>query len=154
MSIILSRIVPLIIRYKRFITYCFIGLVGASSDVALFHTLNSTLEVNYAIANLISVTLGITVTFILNSYLNFKVISKIKKRFVVYYSVGIIGLTFQWFNLFIFSDVFNHPETIVKICLVPVVAVIQYSLHSVLTFSNRVVSAESPSNNNQETISN
>lgn len=135
----IALITDLIKKYQRFIIYSFIGVIGASTDIGVFYLLHEELSVTYALANLYSVSLGVMVTFVLNTFFNFKVTDNIIKRFGIYSIVGVIGMMMQLFILFLFADMLGFNDTIVKIAFTPIVAVTQYTLNASLSFSERLV---------------
>ncbi len=135
----IKTILKLLDKYQRFVVYSFIGLVGATTDVLLFKFLHDDLFVRYALANLYSVAIGVMITFILNTFLNFKVTDHIIRRLGMYSLVGIVGMLLQLFALFVFSDVMSFNATLVKIAFTPVVAVVQYTLNAAFSFSDKLL---------------
>lgn len=135
----IQLLIAMVKKYQRFIVYSMIGVIGATSDVVVFYLLNEHLFVTYAWANLFSVTIGVMVTFVLNTFFNFKVTDNLIKRFGIYSIVGVVGMLLQLIALFIFADVIGFNETLVKVAFTPVVAVTQYTLNAAFSFSERLI---------------
>lgn len=130
----LNTIKTLYNKYRNLINYCIIGCSGALLDFLLYSLLISIFKMHYLIANIISVTLGITNNFFLNAFLNFKVTDNIGKRFVSFYMVGMLGLIISESLLYMLIDMFNINSIIAKILTIFVITVIQYILNKTVTF--------------------
>lgn len=96
----------LIIKHKahlrNLLLYVCIGICGASLDFGIFTLLNHGLDLHYQLANCISVTAGILLSFTLNSRFNFKKTDHLLKRFFSFYCVGLIGMGISAFILYFF----------------------------------------------------
>lgn len=117
-------------KFKFFIKYCFIGFAGVFLDLIVFYLLNKKLGVYYQIANIISVSCGITNNFFLNAKYNFKVTDKLFKRFLTFFAIGIIGLLLSSLLLYIFIERFHVEVLLTKVIVIFIVAVTQFlNLH-------------------------
>lgn len=143
-------------KYRHFILYGIIGGFCASLDFLLTVTLQHA-GMNGLLANVIGVVSGITVSFFLNAFLNFKQTDSILKRAASFYTVGLFGLGVSLIILII-GDItwgYSHPTTffgirlgtnqvadstydwhyiIVKLISVFAVALLQFFLNKFITF--------------------
>ncbi len=121
-------------KQQHIIKYAVIGITGVTIDYLIFIFLTQKLKFNYQIANMISVTIGITNNFILNYFLNFKVRGSFMKRLIRFYSVGLFGLLLNAGILFILIQRISLPANISKLCALIIVVCIQFVLNSKFTF--------------------
>jgi len=118
----------------RFIKYSVIGVTGASLDFILFNLLINQIGLYYQYANIISVCAGITNNFFLNAFFNFKITTKLIKRYVSFFMIGLFGLLLSALLLFIFIERLHFEIIFTKAIIIVVVAIIQYFLNVKLTF--------------------
>jgi putative flippase GtrA len=121
-------------KYKSFILYSLIGSTGASLDFLLFLLFTNVFDWNIFVANIISVSLGVIDSFVLNVLFNFKVRDKLFLRFISFYSVGMVGLGLSSLILKIFVSDLGFERTIVKFLSIIVVVIVQYSLNKLISF--------------------
>lgn len=90
-----------------FVRYCFIGGINGIVTYSLIFVLMVFLNVNYLVSNVIGYAAGITTSFCLNKYANFKSDGKVKIElpifvfsFLIAYSVNILVLYFmvEWLS--------------------------------------------------------
>jgi len=120
-------------KYQTFIFYSCIGLTGTFIDLLIFIILTH-FGLPYLIANIISISIGITNNFFLNAFLNFKIKDNLLKRFSRFYSIGMVGLIISCTILFIMVDFFHFSTIISKLSTIIVVVLIQYNLNKLITF--------------------
>lgn len=130
----LKKILDILAKYRNFIVYGIIGFTGAGLDMILFSLLINKTTIYYIFANCISVSVGITNNFLLNYYFNFKVKNNILKRYLSFYSVGILGLIVSTLLLYISVTLFSIDKLISKFIIILVVVVLQYSLNKKYSF--------------------
>ena len=111
----MDKIIELSNKYKQFIIYSIIGVTGASLDFIIYALLTEKLEIDNVLANVISTTFGIIDTFVLNLLFNFKVKDNLGKRFVTYYLVGLSGLLLSSAIIYIFVDLLEFNNLVVKL---------------------------------------
>lgn len=131
----------LLILYCRFRHLIFYGIIGsfcASLDFLVFYVLTTIGEVFYLIANIISVTTAIVISFILNTKYNFKVQDKILKRFLIFISVGFGGLLSSSVLLYFFIDILTLGKVISKALSIVFVVLLQFLLNKFITFKKEV----------------
>jgi len=121
-------------KFRNLILYGIIGTLSAGIDFLIFYTLTTVWGFFYLTANIFSVSIGITISFILNRNYNFKVKDNISKRFVLFISVGLSGLLLSSALLYIFIDIFTLNKIISKILSIFLVVLMQFLLNTYITF--------------------
>lgn len=119
---------------REIFLYGVIGVISAASDSSLYYVLTRFGRLNVLVANFISVNVGITISFLLNTYVNFRKTSKIKKRAISFYSVGYAGLGLSTFLLWVGVHYLNLNDFVVKIASIFIVAAFQYVLNKFVTY--------------------
>jgi putative flippase GtrA len=131
----------ILVVYKKFrnlILYGIIGGFSASIDLLVFYMLTNILGVFYLVANIFSVTVGISISFALNKKYNFKVNDQVIKRFLIFFSIGFGGLILSSVLLFFFVDILILDKVISKILSIIFVVSIQFILNKFLTFNKQL----------------
>lgn len=118
--------------FKEVTLYGIIGGCSATADSIIFYFLS--LKINIYVSNIISINVGIILSFLLNTYLNFGLKDNLLKRAVRFICIGYSGLLLSIIILFIGSDLYNFEEMPVKIFSVFVVAAFQFVLNKLITF--------------------
>jgi len=121
---------------KEILLYGIIGATCASIDSICFIILGY-LGLDKYIANFISINIGILLSFILNTYFNFKMTDKLGKRAISFFSVGYSGMLLSMIILYIGCDVLSISSTIIKLFSVVIVAVFQFILNKLITYRRR-----------------
>ena len=121
-------------RFRHLILYGIIGGFSAGIDFLVFYLLTSYLGFFYLFANIISVSIGITISFILNKNFNFKVKDKVLKRFLIFISVGFGGLLLSSALFYFFIDIRTFEKNNSKFLSVFFVMVIQFFANKFITF--------------------
>lgn len=138
MNSIKQKTVSLYDRFRYLILYGIIGTFCAGIDFFAFYTLTTYLEVFYLVANIISVSSGITTSFILNRKYNFKVKDKRVKRFMIFILVGSGGLLLSSALLYFFIDILTLEKVVSKILSIVFVVLIQFLLNKFITFKKEL----------------
>ena len=125
-------------KLQNFVLYGIIGILSAGIDFLIFYTLTTIWDIFYLIANIFSVSIGITLSFFLNRNYNFKVKDNISKRFLMFTSVGLGGILLSSTLLYIFIDIFTFDKIISKILSIIFVVLIQFFLNTYVTFKKEV----------------
>ena len=120
-------------RFRQIILYGLIGALSASIDFGIFTILHF-LGLAYLLANAIGVHIGIFCSFLLNRQFNFKVKDKTERRFLFFYSIGLIGLLLSSVLLKLLIEYFDWNEIYAKLLSIIVVAVVQFLLNKYITF--------------------
>ena len=87
---------------KHFVMYVLIGIVAVGSDNVIFNYLRN-FNLSMYVSNFISVNCGLTVSFICNTFINFKKADNLVKRRILFYhwlywNVHINGIFTLWSN--------------------------------------------------------
>jgi len=121
-------------KFRNIILYGIIGSFSAIIDFIIFYTLVNILGVFYLVSNIISVSIGIVISFILNKNYNFKVRDRILKRFFIFISIGLSGMLLSSTLLYLFVDILYFDKIISKISSIVLVVSIQFLLNKIITF--------------------
>lgn len=119
--------------FKEMILYGIFGLFAASMDTLSFMLL-SKIGLSLLAANFISVNIGIAISFLLNTFLNFKKSSKLGQRALKFFGVGYMGLALSTFIMWYGVTIMHQKQIIIKVISVVIVAAVQYLLNKFITF--------------------
>lgn len=119
--------------FKEMILYGIFGLFSASMDTLSFMLL-SKIGLSLLAANFISVNIGIAISFLLNTFLNFKKSSKLGQRALKFFGVGYMGLALSTFIMWYGVTIMHQKQIIIKVISVVIVAAVQYLLNKFITF--------------------
>lgn len=126
-------------RYKCLLREMFLygifGLFSAFMDTFSFALISKT-GMSVLIANFISVNIGITISFFLNTFLNFKKSTKLIWRAAKFFGVGYIGLALSTFIMWLGVIVMDQQHMAVKVISVVAAAALQYLFNKFFTFKN------------------
>lgn len=129
-----NQIIAIVNKFRNLMLYGIIGSFTSFLDFCVFTLLSKYFDVNYLIANCISVLVGITTSFTLNRAYNFKVKDHYKRRFVMFLSVGLCGLLLSNCIMYFGIDLMHYNELIVKFASIIFVVGIQFLLNKFITF--------------------
>ena len=133
MKVLVQKTIELLKQRRQFIIYGLIGLSGATLDFIGYLILYKYFNVPPPIASFASVTLGITNNYILNSRFNFKVSDNHLRRFVNFYSIGLLGAILSAVIIALLQIGLVDP-TIAKILTIPPIVLAQYILNKRISF--------------------
>ncbi|MGP8200407.1 MAG: GtrA family protein [Limisphaerales bacterium] len=119
---------------RLFVVYCIIGVSGVTLDYISFFALVNWVGVYYLLANVVSCSLGIINSFLLNSFFNFKVKDRLLARFVSFYCVGLLGLAVSSALLYVLVSLAHINPNYAKLWTLVVVVLIQYNLNRLISF--------------------
>ena len=119
--------------FKEMILYGIFGLFSASMDTLSFMML-SKIGLSLLAANFISVNIGIAISFLWNTFLNFKKSSKLGQRALKFFGVGYMGLALSTFIMWYGVTIMHQKQIIIKVISVVIVAAVQYLLNKFITF--------------------
>ena len=123
---------------KRGIPYFIIGGGSTGVELIIFFILKYRGFDIYT-ANIIGKLCGLTLSFILNTVVNFKVKRKIVLRLIMFYGIGIGGLLLSNLILYGGVEVLGMPFGLVKFISVPVVGFGQFWINKIVTFSEKEI---------------
>lgn len=121
-------------RFRNLILYGIIGGFCAALDFGVYTALCYFDIMPYLWANIISIHVGIFMSFFLNRSLNFKVKDKAAQRFLSFYAVGLTGLGISEGMLYLMVTKGGWNEIACKLVSIVVVALIQFLLNKFITF--------------------
>jgi putative flippase GtrA len=125
--------ISLVKKYRELVLYGIIGGISAGLDFIVY-TLLCHLSVYYLIANTISIHCGIFCSFILNRQYNFRVKDKTAKRFISFYTVGLLGLGISTLMLYCMISMAEWNEILSKLLTIIIVALVQFVMNKLITF--------------------
>lgn len=121
-------------KFRNLILYGVIGCSSALLDFLLFTILTEAFGIYYLIANCISVTCGLTNSFVLNRRYNFKVTDKTLKRAAMFFAVGYCGLALNSTLLYVFINFAHFASPLAKLCAMAIEVLLQFLINSFVTF--------------------
>ncbi len=144
-------------KYRNFILYGIIGGCCATIDFVVTNLFYQYFDFNSLVSNVIGVTLGVTISFFLNAFYNFKRTNSLFRRALIFYLVGFLGLLLslailivgdiicgynkpiEFFGIVLgeerlISDAIDWNFIVVKLISIFVVALFQYFLNKLITF--------------------
>jgi putative flippase GtrA len=133
-TIIKAQLLEIYNKHPQLILYGLIGISGAILDFVVYIILYKYIGINPVIASFLSVTVGITNNFILNSRHNFKVKDKLLYRFANFYTIGLMGAVLSSFLILILFDGFKLNALLAKLLTIPPVVLLQYFLNKKYSF--------------------
>lgn len=120
--------------FRQIFFYGVIGLTSAGIDSALYYILTRQLGFPIMGTNFFTVNVGITLSFFLNTFFNFKTKDNLKKRAMTFFLVGYAGLALSMSILYVLGVVLKYNDINVKISSILFVAVLQFLLNKFFTF--------------------
>lgn len=121
-------------KFRHLILYGIIGTFSSGLDFAVFTSLVEFAELQYIVANGISVFIGIVTSFCLNRKYNFKVEDQVLKRFLIFLSVGLSGLVLSNIILYVCIDKLFMHKIISKVVAIVLVVFFQFLANKFITF--------------------
>ncbi len=116
--------------------YGLIGLFTSTMDGLVF-TLLRHLNVNLFFSNFIGINVGIALSFILNTFLNFKQKEFLMKKFVSFFMIGYVGLFLSMLFMLFFVKIMHLNEIIIKIFSIIFIAILQFILNKTITYRRK-----------------
>jgi putative flippase GtrA len=123
-------------KYKSLLLYGILGGIGALTDLSVYLILIRATSIQPSAATFISVSVGILVSFVLNSRLNFKKTDHYLLRFLTFYVVGVIGAFLSAFIILIFFNGLHWDARLAKIISIPPVVLTQFWINKRISFSD------------------
>lgn len=121
-------------RNRELIAYCIIGCSGTGMDFVIYTVLTGTAGMHYQLANFLSVSIGIINNFFWNCYFNFKTTDRIWRRFVSFYSIGMLGWSLSAGCLWLFIECLGVNPILAKLSTIFFATVVQFSMNKFITF--------------------
>lgn len=124
----------LYMRFRNLILYGVIGSCTATLDFLLFTALTRWTDVYYIAANVVSCSLSILCSFLLNSKYNFRVTDHPVRRMISFFSVGIAGLFLNSFVLHLCIEDLLWENSAAKLTSIVITVLIQFLLNKYISF--------------------
>lgn len=122
---------------RQLILYGMIGCSGAGLDFVVFWLLTGRAGVHYQLANLVSVTFGITNNFFLNAFFNFRTTDRMLSRSLCFFGVGMFGWLMSATLLWAFVERCRMSDPVAKLATIFLVTAVQFVLNKTVTFRRR-----------------
>ena len=120
---------------KQLFLYLLIGGGAAVLDYGTFFLLEKNVTgIGPELASLSGQVIGFLFSFFLNTYLNFKKSDKLFKRFLLYFTIVLIGMTVSTIIISIFKTKLDI-YLLKFICLI-FVSILQFILNKLITYKN------------------
>jgi putative flippase GtrA len=139
MNTLRNTIIYFYYKFRYLILYGIIGGISAGFDFVVFYLLTTHLNVFYIAANVISVSLGITISFNLNRSFNFKVKDQYYLRYIIFFLVGFSGLVISSLLLYYFINVAGFGQLLSKLLSIVFVVMIQFLINRFVTFKKHLL---------------
>ena len=120
------------ILIKQIILYGTIGVAASITDSLLFYFLGKYL--NIYISNFICVNIGITISFLLNTFINFKKKDNLIIRAIYFFLIGYVGLLLSMLILYVGTHYLKIDRMVVKIFSIFLIVLIQFILNKTITY--------------------
>lgn len=117
----------------QIVSYGIIGLISSGTDAALFGILVYEFHTSALITNIVSVSVGITISFFLNRRFTFKVKDHTAKRYVMFFAIGMAGLLLSE-GIIIIGTIVKLDVMIAKLLSIFIVAAFQFILNKFISF--------------------
>jgi putative flippase GtrA len=101
-----------IVSSNTFIKFCLIGVINGIVGFSLILSLMYIFNVNYLISNLVGYIGGVTTSFILNKYVNFKSNGKLKIEFPIFIGSFLIAYIANALILYSMVELLNESKII------------------------------------------
>lgn len=118
---------------RHFTLYVLIGALAVWSDNNIFNLLRN-LNINMYVANFISVNCGLLISFICNTFFNFKKIDKLLKRGEQFFIIGYIGMGISMIFLHYGVIIMRINETLIKLISTIMSGLTQFVLNRSITY--------------------
>ncbi len=100
------------ISSNTFVKFCLIGIVNGIVGFSIILSLIYGLGVNYLVSNFIGYACGLTTSFFLNKYLNFKSGGRIKVELPVFFGSFVVAYSINALTLYILVDVLLQSKIV------------------------------------------
>lgn len=124
-------------RWPHLLTYWCFGVITTAIDVTIFTSLVEFVGVYYIIANCISVSIGICISFLLNSKYNFKVTDDKTRRFTIFFLVGLTGIFLSNVILYCVTEILVFFYLIGKVVSLVSVSLCKFTFNKFVTFKTK-----------------
>lgn len=120
--------------YRQILLYAVIGAFCVAVDFCTFSIFNHFFRLDPLVSNIIGCLAGMICSFFLNCFVNFKTSTHFLRRFVIFITVGSIGLGVSELIMHLGTNVLAANEYLIKLFSVVLVAALQFVLNKFITF--------------------
>lgn len=121
-------------KHRIFIGYVLIGTIATLLDMGVLYLLSDVIGWDDILSNCISVFLGISLSFVLNSKFNFKKTQRIIIKFIYFFSICFIGLMIGSAIFEILYAEIGLMKFLAKLISVVSAGILQYLFNKNVTF--------------------
>lgn len=118
---------------KQMLSYGIIGVISSSIDAIFFAATVYTCGWHPFLANILSVSVGITISFFLNRRFTFKISDHTVQRYLLFFGVGMVGLCISEVILYC-GHLMSANAMLSKLVSIILVAIIQFILNKLISF--------------------
>jgi len=119
---------------KQSAMYVCIGALASAVDGSLYLLLTRQFGIWYLASNFISVNVGISLSFTLNSFYNFRKTHRLVRRAFSFFGVCYFGMILSMCVLFIGTNVFGFSDIPVKALAVVLAGTVQFLFNKFVTY--------------------
>jgi putative flippase GtrA len=130
----INRIIARYPILRETFLYAIIGGFSAFTDSCFYYLFTRWFLLSELFSNFLSVNIGIAISFLLNTFVNFRKTSNLHKRAMSFYLVGYMGLGLSTLLLFVGINYLDINDLIVKFVSIFVVAAFQFILNKTITY--------------------
>lgn len=118
---------------KHFILYTLIGTIAVLSDNLIFNVLRN-MNISMYKSNFISVNCGLSISFICNTFINFKKSDNLLKRGGSFFIIGYLGMAISMVFLHYGVIIIGVNESLIKLTATAISGLLQFTLNKLITF--------------------
>lgn len=124
-----------IFQNRQLIIYLLIGTSAALVDLFFFLYFYRNLSVAPTAATMLSMFISMCYGFAMNIFYNFNVYDRLFSRFMSYAFVSVFGMILSTASLSLFAETLSLNAEAVKIVMLPLIALLQYTINRRISFS-------------------
>jgi putative flippase GtrA len=129
-----------IIKYfwkNTFVKFCLVGIINTIVGYSIIFILIYVFSLNYILSNTIGYIVGVTVSFTLNKYCNFKSQGSVNREFPAFLICFIISYCFNVISLYAMVDILGLRKIVGLIFSGLIYTITFYSLSRWIVFQKR-----------------
>lgn len=126
--------------FRQLVSYALFGCVCSAADMLVFLALTSAAGIDPLVANVTSVTIGLTLSFFLNRRHTFHVTDRPARRYAVFICVGLCGMFVQELVIAALATHAAAPFStplVEKLVALVTAGLLQFFLNRTVTFRQR-----------------
>lgn len=121
--------------FRQLVSYALFGCVCSAADVGVFALLTALVGLQPLVANVLSVAVGLTMSFFLNRRYTFKVSDSPGRRYVIFIMVGLCGMCVQEAVIMgLTGPSVGLAPLLAKLCALVSAGLLQFALNRAITF--------------------